>query len=93
MKEPRMIAPKIVSHVQPAGRDYSGTTSPDLITAVPGPADAASVTEAGRVTVGALILSAAGIAAALLLLALTIAVWPTDGPNPAPSAWTHGNFR
>src|ERR1700754_4069665 len=31
-----MIAPKIVSHVQPSGRDYSGTSSPDLITEVPG---------------------------------------------------------
>lgn len=31
-----MIAPKIVSYVQPTGRDYSGTTSPDLITEVPG---------------------------------------------------------
>lgn len=30
-----MIVPKIVSHVQPTGRDYSGNTSPDLITAVP----------------------------------------------------------
>jgi hypothetical protein len=30
-----MIAPKLVSHVQPSGRDYSATTSPDLITAVP----------------------------------------------------------
>jgi hypothetical protein len=30
-----MIAPKIVSHVQPTGRDYSATTSPDLITSVP----------------------------------------------------------
>jgi hypothetical protein len=88
-----MIAPKIVSHVQPTGRDYSGTTSPDLITTVPGPTDATSTTEAGRITAGALILSAAGIAAALLLLALTITGWPTDGPHPAPSAWTHGNFR
>jgi hypothetical protein len=30
-----MIAPKVVSHVAPAGRDYRGTTSPDLITSVP----------------------------------------------------------
>lgn len=30
-----MIVPKIVSHVQPSGRDYSGNTSPDLITSVP----------------------------------------------------------
>lgn len=32
-----MIVPKIVSHVQPSGRDYSGTTSPDLITEIPAP--------------------------------------------------------
>lgn len=31
-----MIVPKIVSHVQPTGRDYSGKTSPEIITAVPG---------------------------------------------------------
>lgn len=31
-----MIAPKIVSYVTPTGRDYSGTTAPDLITEVPG---------------------------------------------------------
>lgn len=30
-----MIAPKVVSHVQPTGRDYSGKTSPDIITHVP----------------------------------------------------------
>jgi hypothetical protein len=30
-----VIAPKMVSHVQPTGRDYSGTTSPDMITGVP----------------------------------------------------------
>jgi hypothetical protein len=30
-----MIAPKIVSRVQPTGRDYSGRTSPDIIDAVP----------------------------------------------------------
>ena len=36
-----MIAPKVVSHVQPTGRDYSGTTSPDLITHVPTPEELA----------------------------------------------------
>lgn len=35
-----MIAPKVVSHVQPTGRDYSGTTSADLITSVPTPDEA-----------------------------------------------------
>lgn len=31
-----MIAPRIVSHVQPTPHDYSDRTSPDLITTVPG---------------------------------------------------------
>lgn len=35
-----MRAPKVVSHVQPTGRDYSGTTSPHLITRVPTPDEA-----------------------------------------------------
>jgi hypothetical protein len=87
-----MIAPKLVSRVQPTGRDYFGNTSPDLITAVPVHAEAvADDRQAGRVTVGAVILSAAGIAAALLLLALTIAGWPSDGPQI--DTWTRGDFR
>jgi hypothetical protein len=87
-----MIAPKLVPHVQPTGRDYSGNTSPDLITAVPAHAEAvADDREAGRIAVSALVLSAAGIAAALLLLALTIAGWPSDGPQL--DTWTHGNYR
>ena len=35
-----MIAPKVVSHVQPTGRDYSGSTSAHLITRVPTPDEA-----------------------------------------------------
>lgn len=30
-----MIAPKIVSHVQPTGRDYSATTAADIIDGIP----------------------------------------------------------
>jgi hypothetical protein len=44
-----MIAPKCSSHVQPSGRDYSGTTSPDLIESVPlellSPADYENVSQ------------------------------------------------
>lgn len=35
-----MIVPRIVSHVQPTGRDYGDRTAPDLITSVPTPNEA-----------------------------------------------------
>lgn len=50
-----MIVPKIVSYVTPTGRDYSDTTSPDLITEVPGADEIDPTVLVGQLNAAALV--------------------------------------